>query len=100
MTASYGVNPELLNAPALLVIAAMHYTGLVADPNPNLGNDVYSESPMAPLSLSDIYSENIAMTEEAQAEILGGFARKLLENAQDPPQEIVELLNKHFWELL
>jgi hypothetical protein len=40
------------------------------------------------------------LTPEAQAEILGRFVSEMLENAKEPSQEIVDLLNKHFWELI
>jgi len=100
MTTSYGVNSEFLTVPALLVIAAMHYPGQATPAEPVSERTNYTESPMAPVPLPNTYSESAVLTQEAQAEILGRFVSKLLENAKEPPQEIVDLLNKHFWELI
>jgi hypothetical protein len=100
MTTSYAVNSEFLIVPALLVIAAMHHPGQAPASEPVSEKTIYTESPMAPVPLPETYSESTVVTEEAQAEILGKFVSKLLKNAKEPPQEVVDLLNKHFWELI
>jgi hypothetical protein len=35
-----------------------------------------------------------------QAEALNRFAANLLEETEDSPQEVVDALNRHFWELV
>jgi hypothetical protein len=97
MTATYKPNYVIL--PALLVIAALYDSGQQTLPEPVFEKVVYANSPMAPIPLPTTYSETPKLTQEAQAEILGRFVSKLLENAKEPPQEVIDLLNKHFWEL-
>jgi hypothetical protein len=98
MTTSYTPSSEFL-IPALLVIAAMHYQDVNTAREPVSKTVVYTKSAMAPVPLPDRYSDVAALSQEAQAKILERFVSKLLENSKDPPQEIVDLLNKHFWEL-
>jgi hypothetical protein len=100
MTTSYNSNSEFPLLSALLVIAAIHYPGQVAPAEPVLERTIYTESLMAPVPLPGTYSESAVLTQDAQAEILARFVSKLLENAKEPPQEAIDLLNKHFWELI
>jgi hypothetical protein len=97
MTSTYESNSALL--PTLLVIAALYDSTWQMPPEPVFEQVVYAKSPMAPISFPNTYSETIKLTPEAQAEILGRFVTKLLENAKEPPQEFIDLLNRHFWEL-
>jgi hypothetical protein len=98
MTAIYKSNSALL--PALVLLAALHDPGQQTPPEPVFEKVVYAKSPMTPVPLPNTYSETAKVTPEAQAEILGRFVSKMLENAKEPSQEIVDLLNKHFWELI
>lgn len=96
MIATYKSPSTLL--PTLLVIAALHDSGrqTIAEP---VFEYTYFGSAMAPVSIPNTYSEAANLTQEDQAEILGRFVSKLRENAKEPPQEVIDLLNKHFWEL-
>jgi hypothetical protein len=96
MTATYISNSVLL--PAFLVMAALYDPGQQTIPDRS-SDCAYFGSSMAPVSLPNTYSETAKFTQEDQAQILGKFVSKLLENAKEPPQEVVDLLNKHFWEL-
>jgi hypothetical protein len=98
MTAFYKSNSSLL--PALVLLAALHDPGQQTPPEPVFENVVYAKSPMASVPLPNTYSETAKLTQEDQAEILGRFVSKMLESAKEPSQEIVDLLNKHFWDLI
>jgi len=98
MTTTYTPNSGFI-IPALLVIAAMHYTELNTVPEPASRTVSYTKSAMDPLPLPDRYSGAVALPQETQVKVLEKFVSKLLGNSKEPPQEIVELLNKHFWEL-
>lgn len=97
MTSTYKSNSALV--PALFVMAALYDSNRQTLPEPVFEQVAYAKSPMAPVSLPNTYSLTTKLTQEDQAEILGRFVSKLLENAKEPPQEIIDLLNKHFWEL-
>jgi hypothetical protein len=88
----------MLSAIALLAI--INAPGIPMAPPVTGGTVKYSESEMTAVSLPHTYSEAAKLTEEAQKEILGRFVNRLLENAKDPPQEAIDILNRHFWDLL
>lgn len=99
MTTPYLPNPEVWIVPALIFVAAVHQTeGAV--PSQISDKITYTQSDMGALPLPDGYVQSQALTEADQARILEGFVSKLLEGAKEPPQQIVDLLNKHFWDLL
>jgi hypothetical protein len=98
MTATYKSNSTLL--PVLLLMATLYDPGVRTLPEPAFERVDYANSSMTPIPLPDTYSETVTLTQEAQAEILGRFVSTMLENAKEPSQQIVDLLNKHFWELI
>jgi hypothetical protein len=58
--------------------------------------------------MTQFYSDNdryyvpavISQAESEQLEVLRNFAAKVITETKDSPQEVVDLLNKHFWELV
>jgi hypothetical protein len=59
---------------------------------------------MHPKTAQKIFEDDdlidINLLSQAHAEALKNFAEKLLNKTKDNPQQIVEVLNKHFWDLV
>ena len=89
--------------PTFSLVLAVSLLGFqaptVASPDSILG---IGNSEFLPKSARYDYYETAQAIQEPteQAETLKRFAENLLEETEDSPQEVVDVLNRHFWNLV
>lgn len=96
-TEYYRSKSDLLPTFSLVLVAS-----LVGLNSTAVTNSKQSTGNTLPASARYAYYHSVdeACEANAQAEALKSFAEKLLNKTKDNPQQIVEVLNKHFWDLV
>ena len=91
---------ETLVISAIALMTLVNFSEIPTPPTGVNASLNYSGSEMAVIGLPFLSPDTPQLTEEDQKAILAKFVSKLVENAKEPPQEAIDILNKHFWDLI